>query len=303
VSIPSPAPRPTIFRESGLIVLFLLTLIYLGIVVIAPNSPARVPFGLIELLFAPGYALGSILFFRRPLLPPAAEFSVSVGLSVVFNVLVGLILVLNGPGVTSSWLPVADGIVVTLGLAVKVMLEDDPAVMGMGATIRRELRLPGIRPSYRPAVYAVLLAMLVALAGVIYLSVAQPSTAPQTSLALNGSDGTTGTLPTNLSTGEVGLVVVSVADGAPNGPIGLTVTALFANQSSSNLTPLAWNLPLMLAAGNTTSESLSVEYGQSTTIDVTFEFSDPGAYALTFSLQTTGGESLRAASLGVLVHT
>jgi uncharacterized membrane protein len=303
VSIPSPAPRPTIFRESGLIVLFLLTLIYLGIVVIAPNSPARVPFGLIELLFAPGYALGSILFFRRPLLPPAAEFSVSVGLSVVFNVLVGFLLVLNGPGVTSYWLPVADAIAVTLGLMIKVVLEDDLAVTGMAAAIRRELRLPGIRPSYRPAVYAVLLAMLVAFAGVVFLSVNQPSVAPQSSIALYGSDGTTGTLPTNLTVGEVGLVVVDVANGASNGPITLKLTAVIVNQTSSNLTQLAWTTPLSLAANTTASEPLSVGYGQSTTLDVAFDFTRQGNYALTFSLQEAGGASLQAATLGVVVGT
>lgn len=303
-----PAPRygATIFRESGLIVAFLVTLVDVGVVVLAPGSLFRIPLGVFELLFAPGYALGAILFVRRPLLPTPAEFSVAVGLSVVFNVLVGLLLALYGGGLSAAWLAAGDAAVVSVGLVVKVASTDDPAVAGVGAAVARELRLPGIRPSYRPVVYALLVATLVAFGGVVYLGVAQPPAAVPTSLALFGPDGTTATLPTNLTVGEVGLVGVSIVDGDSNGSILLAVSAALANYTTTTFTPVPWSMPLALARNTTSDLSLSIGYGGSTSLNVTFEFSQPSPpgdyYALTFSVQGVGGALLQKATLGLSVN-
>ncbi|MGI0129428.1 MAG: DUF1616 domain-containing protein [Thermoplasmata archaeon] len=304
MSDPAPEHRSTIYREDGLILLFLLTLIYVGVVILTPGSRVRVPLGLVELLFAPGYALGAILFFRRPLLPVAAEFSVSVGLSVVFNVLVGLLLALVGAGVTIDLLTVADAIPVAVGLIVKVVVSSDRTVTGVGGAVARELRLPGVRPAYRPVIYVLLVAALVAFGGVVYLSVAQPPSAPGTSLALYGPDGTTATLPASLTVGEVGLVVVSISNGASNGSISLVVSAVLVGQNGSTLTPVSWAMPLALAPNTTSSLALtSLGYGQSNSQSVTFQFSQPGAYGLSFALRAAGGGPLRGATLSVTVAT
>jgi uncharacterized membrane protein len=302
VTEPTAGQRTTIFREGGLIVVFLITLVYVGVVLLTPGSPVQVPLGIVELLFAPGYALAAIMFVRRPLVPPAAEFSISVGLSVVFNVLVGLILALTGVGLAVIWLVIADTAVVWLGLIVKVVWRESPQATGVLAAVQRELRLPSVRPSYRKGVYALLMATLVAFGGIVYLSLAQPSAPTPTSLALYGPDGTGATIPHSLSIGEVGSVVVSIGDGYSNGPITLAVTAELVGNSTT-VTAVRWTMPLILQPGNTSSLPLALSYGGQTTVNVTFEFLKPGDYALTFSLEVVGGTSLRTATLGVEVHS
>jgi hypothetical protein len=302
VTDPAAGQRTTIFREGGLIAVFVITLVYVGVVFLAPGSPVQVALGFVELLFAPGYAIGAIAFIRKPLLPPAAEFSVSVGLSVVFNVLIGLLLELFGLGLAVVWLVIADTAVVWVGLVVKLVWEDAPGVVAVTGAIRRELRLPGIRPSYRKAVYALLVASLVAFAGVVYISIAQPSTSPSTSIAIYGPAGTTGSIPYNLTVGEVGLVVVSISDGYSGGPIVLVLTEVDLDEST-NLTAVPWTMPLTLSPGTTSSLPLSLGYGGQTTQTVTFQFPQPDGYALTFSLQTTGGALLKGATVGVVVST
>lgn len=299
---PPSGLRTTIFRDRGLIVVFLITMTYVGIVFLTPGSPVRIPLGVVELLFAPGYALGTILFLRRPLLPPLAEFSVAVGLSVVFNVLVGLLLSLFGLGLAVDWLVIADTVVVWAGVMVRVIGESEPGVTGVSGPIRRQFRLPGVRASYRMPVYTLLVASVVAFAGVVYVSVAQPPTPATTSLALYGPDGTASSLPANLSVGVVGLVVLTVADGSVNGPIVLTLTTTLLG-SSTNLTTVPWTQPLNLTSGTTSSLPLTIGTGQQISLTLTFQFLQPGDYAVTFSLEGTGGALLQSAILGVMVGT
>lgn len=294
--------RPTIFRESGLIVVFLATLVYVGIVFLTPGSPVRVPFGYFELVFAPGYALGALLFLRRPQIPPVAEFAVAVGLSVVYNVLVGLTLALLGVGLLIDWFLLAEIVVVALALAAKLLAGPSAGVTGAGSLLRREFRLPGVRPEYRRAVYVLFLATVVAIVAVVYLSVIQPPTSPSTSLALSGPGGTAASLPTSLRVGEVGLAVVFVANGHSGAPIELVVTALFQGESpTSNLTAVPWSLPLTLANGTVSSLPLGLAYGQTTTLNVTFAFGETGAFSLGFDLEASGGSLLPPASLNLAV--
>jgi uncharacterized membrane protein len=301
VSEPGPGDRRTIFQPSGLIAVFLITLVDVGVVIFAPGSLLRVPLGAFELLFAPGYALGAILFVRRPLLPSVAEFSVAVGLSVVFNVLVGLVLVLEGAGVAVTWLTTGDVAAVAAGLIVKVAATETPGGSGVGAAVVRELRLPGVRPSYRRVVYALLVATLVAFGGVIYLSVAQPSAGTSTSFAVYGPDGTTATLPRSLAVGEVGLVGLSVVDGYSAGSLSLVVSATLVGLNTTALTTVPWSMPLPLARNATSSLPLSLGYGGSTQMNVTFEFSQPGDYALAFFVQAAGGVLVQGVTLSLSV--
>lgn len=304
---PAEAPS-TIFLEGGLAIVFAITLAYAGVVFLAPGNPVQVPLGFVELLFAPGYALGAILFVRKPLLPPTAEASVSVGLSVMFNVLTGLVLVSFGLGLAVVWLAIADIAVVWVGLVVKVAWGRARGVTGVSQALSRELRLPGVGPAYRKAVYALLIASLLAFVGVVYLSVIQPPTAASTSLAIYGPSGTTSSVPKNLTTGEVGSVVLSIGDGYSGGPIVLVVNATFVGSSPSNLTPVPWALPLVISPQTTSSLPLSLSYAQQSTMTITFEFTQPSPsatqpYALTFSLQTSGGTVLQGVTLGVNVFT
>lgn len=294
--------RPTIFRESGLIVVFLATLVYVGLVFLTPGSPVRVPFGYLELVFAPGYALGALLFLRKPQIPPAAEFAVAVGLSVVYNVLLGLALALLGVGLAIDWFLLAEIVVVAFALAAKLLAGPSPGVAGVGSALRREFRLPGVRPQYRRAVYVLFLATVVAIVAVVYLSVIQPPSSPSTSLALSGPGGTAASLPTTLRVGEVGLAVVFVANGHSGTPIELVVTALFQGESpTSNLTSVPWSLPLTLANGTVSSLPLGVAYGQTATLNVTFAFGETGAFSLGFDLEASGGSLLPPASLDLAV--
>lgn len=303
VSDPSLGPRTTIFRETGLVVVFVITLAYVGVVFLTPGSPVRVLLGFVELVFAPGYALGAVLFVRKPLVPVAAEFAIAVGLSVIFNVLVGLLLTLTGAGLAVSWLVIADTAAVSLGLIVKAVAGDLRGGSGISAAIRRELRLPGVRPEYRGAAYALLVACLLAFAGVVYLGVIHPAAAAPTSLALYGPGGTSASLPSQLVVGQVGAVVLAIGDGYSNGSISLAVTAIAQGENISNvtLTPVPWTVPLSLSNATTSSLPLALAYDQHTTLDLTFEFTDTGTFTLVFTLEAGGGALLQGATLSLLV--
>lgn len=302
----SPTPRTTIFREMGLVGVFLITLVYVGVVLLTPGSPAQIPLGFFELVFAPGYVLGALLFARRPILPPVAEFPVVVGLSIVFNVLVGLLLAITAVGLRIDWLVSADAAVVWAGVVVLAYLGDAPGVSGVGRAFQRELRLPGIRPSYRPAVYALLIACLLAFAGTIYLGVSVPTSTTPSSLALYGPDGTTGSLPIeqNLSIGVIGLVLVSIVDGQKTGSLTLVVESV-NNKLNTSTSPTAinWTQPMVFYNATTSSLALGLTYGQQTTLDFTFEYSYTGTYSLKFALESSGASSLPSATLGVRVVT
>lgn len=302
MSAPPDAPRSTLFRLDALVVLFLVTLVYVGVVFLAPGNALQVPLGFIELLFAPGYALAALLFLRRPLLPLAAEFSVIVGLSVVYNVLIGLLLELAGAGLAIGWLVIADVLAVSAGVVGKAFAGETAKETGIWNELRTELRLPGVRPSYRRAAYVLLVAILVAFAAVVYVGVSQPPVSPQTALAVLGSDGTTSTLPANLTIGEVGLVHVEVWDGQSSGALTLGISATLLNRTA-NSTSVPWTLPLPLDPGTSSSVGLTVGYGHQTTVPVTFEFNQPGRYGLTFLLEATGGAPLARATIGVDVST
>ena len=295
-------PRQTIFRDGGLVALFVVTLAYLGVVFLLPGNPAQLPLGVLELFFAPGYALGAILFVRRPLLPLPAEFGVAVGLSIVFNGLVGLALVVSGQGLPVTWLAAADASAVSLGAVVHALWGDSPFATDAWGAVRRELRLPGLRPSYRKPVGGILVAIVVAFAGVIYLGTTQPTPSTPSSLGLYGSSGTTASLPTNLTVGQVGLVELAVTDGYSSGPVQLQVTAMPWNRST-NLTTEPWVQPLSLRPGSSSTLPLSLAYRDQTTLSVTFEFLEPNHYALAFSLRTMGDTVLVQATLGVAVGT
>lgn len=299
---PPGEPPSTIYREGGLIAVFVLTVVYLAIVFVAPGSTVQLPLGVVELLFAPGYALGAVLFVRRPLLPLAAEFSVSVGLSVVFNVLIGLVLTLNGMGLAISYLAMADFAAVFVGLIVTVLAGNAPGTQGVARAVRRELRLPSVRPSYRPAVYALLVATVVAFGGLVYAGLSQPPAPPTSSLALYGSTGTTSSVPTNLTVAEVGLVYVEVHSGYAPGPVQLTAVAAEVGKVV-NETSVPWSMPLEFYPGTTSSLPLSVTYGKSVTVSVTFEFPQPGNFTVTFSLEPTStGAPILSTGLGVVVR-
>ncbi len=302
MSTPATVASPTIFRESGLVVVFGLTVLYVAVVLLAPGSVLQIPLGVLELLFAPGYAIAAMVFVRRPLLPPAAEFSVSVGLSVVFNVLIGLLLVLFGAGVEINYLALADVAATLAGLAVYAARGTSPGTHSLSSAIRRELALPSVRPSLRPAVYALLIATLVAFSAVVYVGVSQTSSPPPTSLALLGPTGTTSSVPTALVVGQVGLVMVQVQDGYSPGALGLTAAAALVGVVPHN-TSTPWSLPLTLYPGTTSTLALTVTYGGETTVNVTFEFPQPGNYTLTFSLgPMAGGPPLLGTGMGLTVQ-
>src|SRR5579859_7984794 len=85
-----------------------LVAVYALVSYLQPHSLAEVPLGLFALLFAPGYALAAPLLARQPGLPWTLNLPIAAGLSVILNVLVGIVLLLVGPGLSIRYTAVAD---------------------------------------------------------------------------------------------------------------------------------------------------------------------------------------------------
>ena len=75
-----------------LLAIWLATMVLLGLIILLPDSPARVALGLPFVLFFPGYTLVSALYPRRDDLDGINRLALSLGLSLAVVPLVGLIL-------------------------------------------------------------------------------------------------------------------------------------------------------------------------------------------------------------------
>ena len=78
--------------EKDLTLVNILSALVIAIIVFFPNSPARIIFGLLVILFFPGYVLICALFPRKEDLDGIERLALSIGLSIAVTCLIGLAL-------------------------------------------------------------------------------------------------------------------------------------------------------------------------------------------------------------------
>jgi uncharacterized membrane protein len=309
---PAPGWIPLALRLRYLLGLVLLTAIYTVVAAFRLSPEAAVasgfstwielPLGLLVLLIAPGYGIVTLGAGKRPPWPWYLTLILIVGLSVAFNIAIGLILLSLNYGLPA----------VVLGLA--TLLVDAAAAVRAWATppmapdtrfesmVRREFRLPGFNPAQRAVAYTFLAAILIVLAGIAYLAIIQPRNTQDLAFSISGTGGNVTTLPTSGHTGNVLNVSVSIRNGAVAQTWKLELHAVNLTLPGTSFLQVPWGGVLLLGNGGTES-SIGIPFnaGQTKTELVGFEFSAPGHYNMNFTLNDLSGSPVRNASFSVSI--
>lgn len=290
VSVPNPPPSaspPVFFRRNYLWVLAILAFAYGFVAVLVPIPAIELPLGLLTLLLIPGYALGALALGPTPRWPWTLMLAITVGLSVAFSVGEGLVLLAFHLG-----LPAAVFAIVSLGLVV-IALATFPSATTQSAAdggfqnyLAGELRLPGHSPTQRVVAAALLLAIIVVFAGIVYLSTVTPNQHPGIQMGIVGPDGLTNDLPSSGSPGANLTVYVTVGNNATQETLNLIVVSTANDTTPSSYTTIGWKLPLVLGANTTTKpDTVSLSPKSTSSVKVEFTFETSGIYVLLFQLQ------------------
>ncbi len=310
----SPAVSPPqFFRRTYLFVLTLLAGIYTVAAILVPNPWVDVPLGLLTLLFIPGYAIGALAFGARPRWPWSLTFASVVGLSVAFNVAVGLVLLYFSQGLPAPAFGFAALILLMAASFVWVLTE--PAETGSRFTgfLADQLRLPNHTPAQRAVGYALLVAIVVVLVGIVILATSFPATPGNLSLGLAGPGGTASDLPVNATTGTnqsgpVYAILLLITNTNVAEKYNLTLYAFHNETVGTNGTFVPWSTPaaaIGLAKDNVRSiVSVDLNASQSFTQKVHFFFvtaTGLGDWDFEFKLTNGAGTVLRTASWSMTV--
>ncbi len=297
---PVPGALP-FFRRSYLLVLTVLAIVYLLVTWVLPFGPLEVPLGLLTLLFAPGYAIGSLALGSKPRWPWSLTFAMVVGLSVAFSAAEGLILLELHRGLPPSVFSVVAFALLVVALAADGRELRPTSPGGIGSLLRRELRLPGHSRRQRAVGYSLLVAIVLVLVAIVYFASVFPHDQPSISLGLSGAGGVGSNLPRSGTVGEVLSVWTYIGNNATPQSLGLTIHSTLVGGTGASGTSVPWILPLSLGANTSANESVTLSPGQSLTVNVSFTFPARGAYIVAFALTTPGGYTLRNASLPIFI--
>jgi uncharacterized membrane protein len=329
-SEPPPARTPALpIRTSVLLVLALATAIYCVAQSFGGFLWVTVPLGLLTLLFTPGYGLLAIGVGERKRWPWYLTFILAVGLSVAFNVAVGLLLLEGHYGLIPLVLAVTAILVVFLGAVVQHTRARAPTDGTFVAAVGAELRLRDFSPAQRVMAYALVVAIIVVLGGLTYIASVNPKETKDVSFGVTGPDGTATSIPTRLNISTDVTLLVTVGNNATAQAWYLYVSAnatLSGNSSQDATVPppavpraIPWVSPLPLLNGNYSETSLgTLAPNQVLTYSFSFNFTNVTLqanytgplrssyftnYTLSLELRAaSGGPAVRSASWAFSVH-
>jgi len=215
---PKPPSRFSLLGND-LFLLFLIIIINLGIM-ITPSLQDTIwntIFGLIFLLFIPGYMLVGALFPRQKDLDGLERLALSFGLSLAISALIGLSLNYTPYGIT--WLPLvitlnAFSIIMgVLAIIRRRMVGDDSfhfnlfsSLGKVGGSFQTESRLDKILS------VILVISLLVAISMTAYLVLMPKEGEKFTEFYVLGPNGQASGYPTNLTLGETGIVKVGIVN-------------------------------------------------------------------------------------------
>jgi uncharacterized membrane protein len=317
----SPSP-PRFYSYGYLIVTAGLMAIYCLVTYFRPHSVVEIPLGLFALLFAPGYALAAPLFGRQPGLTWIVNLPITVALSVVFNVLVGIVLLRGGPGLRALDTAVVDLVATLFGLIVFTTREVlDPApsppstvgedLSGPLRVLGQRARMSGYSGGQRAVAVTLLVLILLVFGFIVYVAVAEPHKGLAVSLAMSGPGGTVASLPTNGTDSSVLTVVLTVSNGATAQVFEINVTSELTAHPNAVPTATTWAAPLSLGRATYSTTTLSfLGVGKNVTVPVSFVLTPAGTvkqspplngfyslYTVSFTLETTTGVAIQSLQL------
>ncbi|MGA8275963.1 MAG: DUF1616 domain-containing protein [Thermoplasmata archaeon] len=289
---------PQFFRRSYLFLLTLLTGIYAVVVLIAPTPWVDLPLGLLTLLIVPGYAVGALAFGAKPRWPWSLTFALVVGLSVAFNVAMGLILLEFKLGLPAPAFAVVSLVLLLLATVVWIVTQPVESGSRFTAYLGEELRLPGHSPAQQAVGYALLLGIVLVIVLIIYIASIFPAPAAQLSFGITGPGGTSANLPPTGNVSQVLTIYIVIGNNATSQTLLLEVSSAVAN-SSPSYTKVKWTQPLPLGNGTSSSEPLNLNASGSMTVHFRFSFLTRATYVLTFILATPSESALLSTSWSV----
>ncbi len=263
---------------------------------------AQVPLGIFVLFFAPGFALAAFILGKRAFPSYPANLAVIVGLSVVFNVVFGTVLLYFSIGPVDA---IGGAVAALLCFAASVAQSAHQPARRSRPIARRlwsSLGFAGFSVGQRAAAYALLAGVLVTFGAIGYIATLQPAAAPNLALVVVGPDGTTSTLPLGGAVNSTMAVIVEVRNNATAQTLTLSVNASLIGQNGTNYTSIPWAMPLLLGPLTASSEPLSLSKGVSESVDVSFQFEAAGDYVVGFSLTSPGATApVRSTTLSIEV--
>ena len=268
---------------SALLVLTLLTALYCASIVVAPTLWLTVPLGLLTLFFSPGYGIVALGAGERKRWPWYFTAPLVVGLSVGFNVGVGVLLLAGHFGLPPLVLGITALLTLFLGAAAHFSRSAPATDSRFGTMVRSELGLRNFDSGQRVAAYALLVGIIVLVAGLIYIASVNPKETADVSLGITGPDGTVASIPAriNISTPATVLLTVGNDNTAQGWNVLVSASATLAGNSLANGTvpppapsrSVRWSTPLYLANGNFSETSLGVlAPNQVLTFNLTVQF-------------------------------
>ena len=302
---------PQFFRRSYLFLLTILTGIYAVVAVTLPTPWVDLPLGLLTLLFVPGYALGALVFGAKPRWPWSLTFSIVVGLSVAFNVALGLLFL------ELDWgLPAAGFAFVALVLLMAasiVWVATQPVETGSRFTryLGEELRLPGHAPAQQAVGYALLLGIILVVVLIVFIASIFPAPPANLSFGITGPGGNASNLITNGTTalsnksGPVYTLYLQIQNDAVGQKYIVTFLASIVNTSTAHPSYVNWStLTTAIDLQGPTQSNLTLNLTASETLTqkIHFFFSDSGDWTLAFTLSTLTGQVQRSASWLMFIH-
>jgi uncharacterized membrane protein len=298
-SAAEPLPVSRIYDAKLLMLATLLSGGYTVVDLLVGGIP-QLLLGLFVILIAPGYAVGALLFGRGSRLPWTVHMALIVGLTVVVEASVGTLYFIGPPA--GPALNVFLGAMATTLCLVATLIQTARGVnrdlSPLSEKLRRMAALPGFSSGERVAAYSLFAAILLTFGAIGYLSTVHPGGGPLLSIAVVGPDGTTNTLPTGGRTNQTLQVIVEVGNDGTAQTLNLTVSSALTGGPGGSGSTIPWTMPLTLGSGTQSSDTVTLAAGASTSIPISFEFANPGAYGVTFTLQAPGGSPLVVATLG-----
>jgi uncharacterized membrane protein len=307
----SPAPiLPLPIRFNVLLVLTVLTAVYCAAVLFNGLVWITVPLGLLTLLFTPGYGIVAIVVGERKRWPWYLTTIVVVGLSVAFNVVIGLLLVDGRFGILPLVVAIAALILLFLGCVAQFARTASATDNRFAALVRSEVGLAGFSPAQRIAGYAILIAIVVVIGGLVYVASVNPKEKPDVSFGVTGPEGSSTNLPIGFPTNTSTIFVVDIGNNASYQAWTLQVWSNATKAGNSSETPfipapvanqtIPWSVPLYLGDGTVSNTSLgTLTPNQRLSFNVSLQFNTtltnkPGSftdYTVTFALIPTGSTS------------
>jgi uncharacterized membrane protein len=307
----SPAPiLPLPIRLNVLLVLTVLTAVYCAAILFNGLVWLTVPLGLLTLLFTPGYGLVAIVVGERSRWPWYLSTIVIVGLSVAFNVAIGLLLVDGRFGILPLVLAVAALILLFLGCVAQFARSASATDNRFVTLIRSEMGLAGFSPAQRLVGYAILVAIIVVIGGMVYVASVNPREKPDVSFGVTGPEGSSTNLPIGFPTNTSTILVVDIGNNASYQAWTLQVWSNATKAGNSSETPfipapvanqsIPWSAPLYLGDGTVSHTSLgTLSPNEMISVNVSVQFNNtitnkPGSftdYTITFELIPTGSST------------